>query len=131
MSQHKSRLSEYHQPLWLDLIHRLLKWPRFARIVLVAIFALAATLAVSPLVDTIYLTYFFTEETRLLPSLISAGIGLASYFVGWWLVIGSVGETPPARRAILLYIILGIIVIGLLVALTLSGLSSANAPTIE
>lgn len=130
MSQKKSRLSEYHQPFWLEAIHRLFKLPRFVRIVIVFIFALAATLALSPLVDFVYLTYMFTAESRLLPSLVSAGVGLAMYLIGWWLFVGGVDELPPARRAVLLYVMVGILIVCLIIVLALTGISSAGVPTV-
>jgi hypothetical protein len=126
MSQKKSRLSTYHQPLWLDVINRLLKLPRFARIVIAGIFALATTLALSPLVDYVYLSYMYTEESRLLPSLVSAGAGLGMYLIGWWLYVGGVDQLPPARRALLLYVMVGIFIAVLVIILALAGLSSAS-----
>jgi hypothetical protein len=130
MSQKKSRLSAYHQPLWLDVTYKLLKLPRLVRIVIVGIFALSTTLALSPLVDYIYLSYMYTEESRLFPSLVSAGAGLLVYLFGWWLFVGSVDEVPPARRALLLYVMVGVLIVCLLIVLALAGFSSANAPTI-
>jgi hypothetical protein len=130
MSQKKGRLSAYHQPLWLDLTHKLLKLPRFVRIVIACIFALTTTLALSPLVDYIYLSYMYTEESRLFPSLVSAGAGLLMYLVGWWLFVGGVDEAPPARRALLLYVMVGVLIVCLVIVLALAGFSSANAPTI-
>lgn len=130
MSQKKSRLSAYHQPLWIDVINRLLKLPRFVRIVIAGIFALATTLAVSPLVDYIYISYMFTEESRLLPSLVSAAAGLLMYMIGWWLFVGVAGELPPARRGLLLYVMVGVLIVFLVIFLALTGLSSASAATI-
>jgi hypothetical protein len=126
MSQKKSRLSTYHQPLWLDVINRLLKLPRFARIVVAGIFALATTLALSPLVDYVYLSYMYTEESRLLPSLVSTGAGLGMYLIGWWLYVGGVDQLPPARRALLLYVMVGVFIVALVIILALAGLSSAS-----
>jgi hypothetical protein len=130
MSQKKSRLSAYHQALWLDVTHKLLKLPRLVRIVIVCIFALSTTLALSPLVDYIYLSYMYTEESRLFPSLVSASAGLLVYLVGWWLFVGGVDEAPPARRALLLYVMVGVLIVCLVIVLALAGFSSANAPTI-
>jgi hypothetical protein len=128
MSQKKSRLSEYRKPLTLEFVQWCLRLPRLLRIITVAIFALAFTLAVSPLVDYIYLSYFFTEETRVLPSLVSAAVGVAFYILGWWLLIGTVGETRPARPAVLVYVLVGIIALFLVILLALSGYSDAITP---
>jgi hypothetical protein len=131
MSQKKSRLSaSYNQPLWLVVTHKLLKLPRLARIVIVALFALATTLVLSPLVDFLYLTYMYTDESRIFPSLVSAGVGLLAYLVGWWLFVGGVDQSPPARRMLLLYVMGGILILCLVIVLTLAGFSTANAPTI-
>jgi len=130
VSQKKSRLSEYQRSLWLEIVNGFLKLPRLARIILVAVFALTVTLALSPLVDYVYIRYMFTEQTRLLPSLVSAGAGIAMYLLGWWLVIGSVNARPSARPAILVYLIFGIFAVCLVLILGLMGLSSATAPTI-
>jgi hypothetical protein len=130
MSQKKSRLSEYDKPVWLDVVSSLLKLPRLARIILAAVFALSMTLVVSPLVDNVYIRFMFTEQTRLLPSLVSTAAGIAMYVFGWWLIVGSSDVKPPARFAVLVYLILGILAVGLVVVLGLMGLSSATAPTI-
>ncbi|MEO8608982.1 MAG: hypothetical protein ABI690_13925 [Chloroflexota bacterium] len=128
MSQKKSRLSEYRKPLTLEFVQWCLRLPRLVRIIVVAIFALAFTLAVSPAVDYAYLAYMFTEETRVLPSLVSAAIGIAFYVLGWWLMIGTVGETRPARPAVLVYVLVGIIALCLVIVLALSGYSEAITP---
>jgi hypothetical protein len=128
MTQKKSRLSEYRRPLWLEPVQWCLRLPRLVRIVVVAVFALAVTLALSPLVDYLYLTYFYTVETRILPSLVTSGIGVIVYILGWWLLVGIVGETRPARPAILVYVTVGIIALCLVIFLAVSGYSNATAP---
>ena len=128
MSEKKSRLCEYRRPLLLEFVQWCLHLPRLVRIIAVAVFALAFTLAVSPLVDYIYLSYLFTEETRVLPSLVTAAIGVAFYILGWWLLIGSVGETRPARPAVLVYVMVGILALCLVMVLAVSGFSDATAP---
>jgi hypothetical protein len=128
MSQKKSRLSEYRRPLLLNFVRWCLRLPRLVRIIAVAIFSLAFTLAVSPVVDYTYLSYFFTEETRVLPSLVTMAIGVVFYVLGWWLLIGNVGETRPARPAVLVYVTVGILTLCLVIVLAVTGYSDAIAP---
>ena len=71
------------------LVGFIVRWPRLVRILTVALFALAVTLALSPLVDYIYDRYFFSMETRVVPSLVSSGFGLVMYLLGWWLMVGT------------------------------------------
>ena len=58
---------------------RIIEWiiglPRLTRILLVAAFALAVTLSISPLVDIIYADFFFSMDTRMAPSLVTAVFG--------------------------------------------------------
>ncbi len=128
MSEKKSRLSEYRRPFLLEFVQWCLGLPRLVRIIAVAIFTLAFTLAVSPLVDYIYLVYLFTEQTRVLPSLVSAAIGVGFYVLGWWLLIGSVGEPRPARPAVLVYVTVGILALCLVIVLAVTGFSDAVSP---
>ncbi len=65
------------------------------------------TLALTPLIDRIYLQYFFDFNTRVIPALISTAAGLLFYGVGWRLIIGYAGEQPSARPAILWYVSIG------------------------
>ncbi len=128
MSQKKSRLSDYRKPIWLEFVQWCLKRPRLARIIAVAVFALAVTLVISPMVDYLYLRFFYTDETRILPSLVTAAFGILVYFLGWWLLVGTVGEPRPARPAVLVYVTLGIIALCLVIVLAVSGFTAATAP---
>lgn len=126
-----SQRSQKDSPaLPLSRYERLLNWflalPRIIRIILAAIFALATTLALSPIVDKIYVDYFFTEQTRILPSLISTGFGLVMYVTGWMLFIGTVGDDPPPRFAVLWYFVLGWFAILLALLWFVQGITSVN-----
>lgn len=100
---------------------RLVNWivdlPRLTRIVLAALFALAITLVVTPVVDGVYMNNFFETNTRMAPALVSTALGLVYYGVGWRLIVGYVGEKPTARPAVLWYF--GIGLIACLIALVL------------
>ncbi len=113
-----------------SIAHRLVMWivnlPRLVRIVLSALFALAITLLVTPVVDGIYLNNFFSTDTRVVPSLISTALGLVYYVVGWRLVIGYVGEKPAARPAVLFYCGIGLAACIIVLALVLIGAVSGS-----
>lgn len=91
--------------------------PRIWRIALVSLFALAVTLAVTPIVDNFYVDNFFSMDTRLLPSLFSVGLGFVVYAVGWRLLIGMVGDAPQPRKATTWYLIFGIAMLALVLIL--------------
>ncbi len=109
-----------------QLIERVLHWPRFLRVLLCGLFALSVTLALSPLIDEIYLRFFFSAQTVIVPSLISSAFGLVMYVLGWWLVIGTLGETPPVRGGVLAYLALGLLALIVVVFLVLRGVSLLN-----
>lgn len=87
---------------------------RLLRLLLAFIFAISTTLAVSPLIDTIYLQYFFTPETRILPSLIAMGLGLVMYAFGWFYLVGSSGQPIMMTRGLKWVIYIGILTIGII-----------------
>jgi hypothetical protein len=87
-----------------DAVTWVLGLPRLLRIILIAIPAMATTIIFVPVVDSIYLRYFFSMQTRMLPSIIEAGIALTVYLIGWVLVVGTSGEKPQERRAVRLYL---------------------------
>ncbi|MBL8154793.1 MAG: hypothetical protein JNM70_11470 [Anaerolineae bacterium] len=101
--------------------------PRLTRILLVTAFSLAVVLLAFPIVDNVYINLFFNEATRILPSLVSAGLGAVMYMVGWRLIIGTRGETPAVQPLVLAYCLFGLIVIILVVILVLQGYSIATA----
>jgi len=117
------------EPVYMQFIHRVLGLPRLARIGIAALFALAVTLTISPIVDTLYLSYLYTPETVIAPALVSTGFGLVMYFVGWQLIIGPVGEIPPARMMVLWYVGIGVLAIAIVVLWLVTGVTSGNAPT--
>lgn len=107
------------------LINRVVHLPRLTRITLAALFALAVTLAITPVIDRIYVDNFYNVDTRMFPAVASTVLGLAYYLLGWRLIIGFVGETPPPRRAILWYFSVGaaacVVVLILVVVGAISG----------
>lgn len=117
------------EPIVTRLVRGLLKLPRLVRIVLVAVFALAVTFALSPVIDAVYIRYFFDESTRILPSLAAAAAGLVMYALGWVVLIGTVGESPPERSLVLWYSLLVLLVLVLVIVMIAAGWISGLAPT--
>jgi drug/metabolite transporter (DMT)-like permease len=110
-------------------VERILAVPRLWRLAFVALCSMALVAVIFPAVDYIYLERFFSVETRVLPSLVSAAAMLIMYGAGYGLMVGWRGETPAPRRVILLYILLGLALIGIALGLIVYGLSlTAGAP---
>lgn len=125
-SQPQQALPASREPVTLRLVRGLLAMPRPARIALTAIFALAVTFGLSPVIDAIYLRYFFDEATRILPSLAAAAAGLGMYVVGWLLTVGTVDEPIPARSVVLWYCALGLLAVVLAAVMLAAGLVSGT-----
>lgn len=126
------RSERVHPPPPINIATRwvstVLSWPRLLRMGLVTVFTLAAVAAVFPLVDSIYIAQFFTEETRILPSLVTLVIGIMMYAAGWWLVIGMPGDTLPLRRALYVYLLLGLLLVIVVLILLAYGYYVATLP---
>ncbi len=97
------------EPAWQTLAAQMLALPRLARILIAAIVALVTVLVASPVVDAIYLRYFYTPDTVIVPSLVAAGLGLLMYLVGWRLIVGTVGANSPISRGVLVYMVSGVL----------------------
>lgn len=89
-------------------VETILSLPRLVRIGLVILPTFALVAIIQPIIDAIYLRYFFTMETRGVPSLITAAAALGYFLTGWLLIVGNIGETPPPRRAVQIYLYLSI-----------------------
>jgi hypothetical protein len=116
------------EPAPVRIARSILSLPRSARVVMAAVFALAVTFALSPMVDAVYLRYFYDDSTTLMPALISTGAGLVMYVLGWFLIVGTVDEDIPARVAILWYGGLGLLAVGLVLIMLVIGWITGNAP---
>jgi hypothetical protein len=113
-------------PVLVSLAERVLRLPRALRVLIAAVFALVATLLLTPIIDLIYVENFFDRSTTLLPALVACAIGMVVYVIGWRLIIGTVGETPIVRPATLIYLIVGVLALSLVVLLVVYGLVSAS-----
>lgn len=108
-------------PAAARLIDRVVHLGRLARILLALIFAIAVTLAVTPLIDELYLANFYNINTRAIPAFLSTALGLIYYGLGWRLIVGYAGEVPEPRRAILWYVAVGAAACILVIVLLIIG----------
>lgn len=108
------------------VIDRVIHLPRAARIALAALFALALTLVISPLVDNFYMGNFYDPATRGLPAMISTALGLVFYLVGWRQIIGYAGEMPVARASVFWYVAAGATACALVLILVIFGAVSGT-----
>lgn len=93
------------------VIARLLALPRPARMLLAAVPALAVVLIVQPVVDSIYLRFFFNDTTIGIPAWLIAGLSVLMYFAGWVFLVGMPGTTPERSRGLTLYLIVSILLV--------------------
>ena len=105
----------------MRLAERLVRLPRLTRIIIVVLFAALTTLLITPIVDGIYLRNYFDYNTRILPSLVSAAIGIGMFAVGWVIFVGFAGEELQARKAVLWYFLIGGLVLMLVLLLLITG----------
>ncbi len=113
----------------LSLGDKLVNQPRLRRILLTALIALMITLVVSPLVDIVYLRFLFTPESVIVPSLVTATVGLMVYFVGWQLLVGASGSVLSVTIKTWLYLLAGLVATVIVIILLIQGLIILNQPT--
>jgi len=115
---------------WLTVVYRFVNWilqlPRLTRIILAALFALAVTLVITPLVDGIYLANFYDVDTREAPALFSTALGVVFYLVGWRLIIGFAGDVPRPNRLVVGYLGVGAVACVLVIVLFIFGAISGT-----
>ncbi len=114
MSRGRRRKKEEHarpqSSRWSRYVDTIVHKSRPTRLALVSSIAIATTFSISPLVDMFYIDHLFSLSMPILPALFSSGIGIIVFIIGWWLLVGIVGETPQARPAILWYFGFGLFV---------------------
>ncbi|GAB4310645.1 MAG: hypothetical protein Kow00117_04080 [Phototrophicales bacterium] len=97
------------------LVSYVLKLPRITRIFLSGLFSLAVTLVVSLVADSI-LSATVPEDTKVvILTMIAGGLGIIMYALGYFFIVGIIGEDVVARRATGFYILLGLFAIFLVV----------------
>lgn len=132
MSKERKRIVEGSHPESesLPFVFRVVKivldLPRLIRIGISAVFAIATTMAIREVVDEIYLNYFFSESTRIIPSLVTAAVGLLMYVIGWQLIVGTLGEDRQAKVITAYYLLIGVFAM-MLVVLWVVRLSIINS----
>ncbi len=106
--------------------------PRIVRFIFAILVAAGAVYLIFPAIDSVYLQNFVSFETVMVPSLISAVIGIAIFAYGYWAIVGFPNEKPTVSRAPF-YIIVGTLVVLLafmlfvqLIANVLNANNSAN-----
>lgn len=111
-----------------SLTEQLVELPRLTRMIIVGFFALMVVFLLFPLVDHIYIRFFFTVETVMVPALVSMVFGSAFYIIGWRVYVGTVGTIPQAEKWVLWYFVIGVIVTILVVGLFVYGVFILNLP---
>lgn len=107
-----------------NLTMRLVRLPRLIRIVIALFFATMVTLAISPLVDHIYLRFFFTTETVIVPAMVTVSIASIMYIWGWWGFVGTINTVPQASKYVFLYFVVGIVATISVIILFIQGITS-------
>lgn len=105
------------------IAHTILNLPRMVRFLMVMIFALAYVLLFFPIVDHLYVEFFFDPATLIAPSLVSMLIGGAVYVIGWRLIVNPPIKPPPAPMPIIIYCTLSLIVLFLDLLLITMGIT--------
>ncbi|MBL8134347.1 MAG: hypothetical protein JNL42_20970 [Anaerolineae bacterium] len=100
---------------------QILSLKRYQRIGLVMVYSIGLTLLLMPLVDNVYLSYFFSSQTVLVPALLSAGAGIFMYAIGWRLMVGYVGDLPPERTSVVIYVLTGTVILLMVITLVIIG----------
>jgi hypothetical protein len=110
-----------------SLVRGLLGLRRFVRVIIAAFFALTVALALTLIIDQIYLQYFFSEDTIGAPAAVTMGLSLSMYLLGWWLLVGPGSRSMP-DWVFLWYLALGLLSIVLAVVLIGIGIRAASMP---
>lgn len=109
-----------------SLVSNVLALPRITRILIAGVYALAVTLIITLVADKILGTTVSEETLVTTLSLIAAGIGILMYALGYFLIVGTIGEDLILRRASRIYIWTGIIAICLVMLWTIGLLISGS-----
>lgn len=99
--------SQPRLPFWRRALSALLNLPRLVRVLIAAFFALTVALVISLIL--FYESIFYNRDLLVLLAIIALAFGLAMYLVGWQLIVGTIGERPPVRPAILWYVGIGLL----------------------
>ncbi len=110
--------------LWL--VEGLVGLPRLLRIAVTMLLTLAVTLATFPILTLFFrgvawltgnpeivLAYLFTQDMTTLYALlgISVVIGSVFYVIGYRILVGTRGETPPTKIRVLWFFLIGVVAV--------------------
>lgn len=98
------------RPLY-HLLSQLLGWPRLARITFVAISSLLMALFLTPLLTDVHWRFAYTLDTYYAPAVLTILFACVMYIVGWRLIVGTPGEPPQPRPALLGYFVVMLFVL--------------------
>lgn len=103
---------------------RLVRWsaaiidmPRLVRLLLCVLVALMVAL-------TVTLVWVRLSEAAIfltLPIIVAVVVGFVVYLLGWWLIVGYIGEPPPVRVGVLVYLVLGLVALVTALGLVMTG----------
>jgi hypothetical protein len=107
-----------------------MSWPRYGRMAVVFASVLVLALLLQPIVDTVYLNYFYQQgvSSTELPAWIVAIVCLSLYMAGYVFIIGTPRTPPEVGRPQRLYVMITAILIVIcllwLIAQLVTGLSA-------
>lgn len=111
-----------------NVTEQLVGLPRLLRKLIVGFFALMVVFLLFPLVDHIYIRFFFTVDTVMIPALVSVAFGSVFYIIGWRIYVGTIETIPSAEKWVLWYFVIGVIITILVVGLFVYGVAILNLP---
>ena len=129
MTDSQRRKSVPARPVWMRFAGWFTRRSRLVRIVVAALFGFSVTMLVSPVVDSFYLRYLFSPDTRVVPSLVSTTAGVIMYILGWRLTLSAEVAVSPPLREIAWYLLVGSAAFSLVVVLLVGGVVTGTAPT--
>lgn len=114
------------------MLYSIRQLSRFTRIILIWLFTIGVVLAVFPLVDAIYIRYFFQRETIVLPSYVSAIIvGGGMYLWGWRVLLSESNNTEKGVKwGLLVYLSISLFACLMSIVLIAHGFILLNGATV-
>jgi len=99
-------MSEKSSSVITRVVLWLLTLPRYPRLALILFLSLNITMSLFPIVDELYIRFFFDPATVMLPSFVSVGFGVVYYVLGFiWVVNRWLKSRPPYIRIFVLLLI--------------------------
>lgn len=113
------------------MMHSVMQWllacARWQRISFVFFVAVLLVLVASPLVDRLYIQYFFDDATVIVPSYVSVFLGAIAYLWGWVAIVGVVGDSHrPTTIWAQAFVVFSFCVMVISIVLIVQGLSMTD-----